>query len=200
MSDYKRLTTNEPEDNVETMLNYARCKDKEVFIYDEQGNEVKLTEYIAKHAQEECEVTAEDVMEGCCFECMDCPLGILNTIAIQAAELRHRLSELEDKLEAGKLVELPCKVGDIVYCLIAHGTHGTVYTTGAAISRAVTKIIWDGRRFEIYSERSHIWSNDYNECNYYGYLGETVFLTREAAEEKLKELEKKLNELSEERK
>ena len=50
MSDYKRLTTNEPEDNVETMLNYARCKDKEVFIYDEQGNEVKLTEYIAKHA------------------------------------------------------------------------------------------------------------------------------------------------------
>lgn len=110
MSDYKRLTTNEPEDNVETMLNYARCKDKEVFIYDEQGNEVKLTEYIAKHAQEECEVTAEDIMEGCCFECMDCPLGILNTVAIQAAELRHRLSELEDKLEEGTLVELPCKV------------------------------------------------------------------------------------------
>ena len=73
MSDYKRLTTNEPQSNVETMLNYARCKDKEVFVYDEQGNDVKLTEYIAKHAQEECEVTAEDVMEGCCFECMDCP-------------------------------------------------------------------------------------------------------------------------------
>lgn len=60
MSEYKRLTTNEPEDNVETMLNYAHSKDKEVFIYDEQGNEVKLTEYIAKHAQEECEVTAEE--------------------------------------------------------------------------------------------------------------------------------------------
>lgn len=99
MSDYKRLTTNEPQSNVETMLNYARCKDKEVFVYDEQGNDVKLTEYIAKHAQEECEVTAEDIMEGCCFECMDCPLGILNTVAIQAAELRHRLAELEDLLE-----------------------------------------------------------------------------------------------------
>lgn len=84
-------------DNPELL--YARCKDKEVFIYDEQGNEVKLTEYIAKHAQEECEVTAEDIMEGCCFECMDCPLGILNTVAIQAAELRHRLTELEDLLE-----------------------------------------------------------------------------------------------------
>ena len=109
--------------------------------------------------------------------------------------LIYRLAEFEDKLEAGTLVELPCKVGDIVYCLIAQGTHGTVYTTGAAISRAVTKIIWDGRRFEIYSERSHIWSNDYNECNYYGYLGETVFLTREAAEARLKELEEKVNEL-----
>lgn len=106
MSDYKRLTTNEPQSNVETMLNYARCKDKEVFIYDEQGNDVKLTEYIAKHAQEECGVTAEDIMEGCCFECMDCPLGILNTIAIQAAELHYRLAELEDKIETGKLVEL----------------------------------------------------------------------------------------------
>ena len=32
---------------------------------------------------------------------------------------------------------------------------------------------------------------DFNECNYYGYLGETVFLTREAAEARLKELEEK---------
>jgi len=30
MSEYKRLTTNEPQSNVETMLNYARCKDKAV--------------------------------------------------------------------------------------------------------------------------------------------------------------------------
>jgi hypothetical protein len=112
-------------------------------------------------------------------------------LMVQFKKACNKLAEFEDKLEAGTLVELPCKVGDIVYCLIAQGTHGTVYTTGAAISRAVTKIIWDGRRFEIYSERSHIWSNDYNECNYYGYLGETVFLTREAAEARLKELEGK---------
>lgn len=123
-------------------------------------------------------------------------IGYVNPEFIQRADVNlqkaiDRLAELEDKLEAGTLVELPCKVGDIVWCLIAQGTHGTVYTTGAAISRAVTKIIWDGRRFEIYSERSHIWSTDYNECNYYGYWGETVFLTREAAEARLKELEEK---------
>lgn len=112
-------------------------------------------------------------------------------LMVQFKKACNKLAELEDKLEEGTLVELPCKVGDIVWCLIAQGTHGTVYTTGAAISRAVTKIIWDGRRFEIYSERSHIWSTDYNECNYYGYWGETVFLTREAAEARLKELEEK---------
>lgn len=47
MSEYKRLTTNEPQSNVETMLNYARCKDKEVFIYDELKK--KIAQIIAKH-------------------------------------------------------------------------------------------------------------------------------------------------------
>ena len=164
MSEYKRLTTNEPQSNVETMLNYAHSKDKEVFIYDEQGNEVKLTEYIAKHAQEECEVTAEDVMEGCCFECMDCPLGILNTIAIQAAELRHRLSELEDKLEEGTLVELPCKVGDTVYIV--------------------------GRKYRAGSYESFINTGKFRYSDIEKF-GDTVFIVREAAEARLKELEGK---------
>ena len=131
--------------------------------YDEQGNEVKLTEYIAKHAQEECEVTAEDVMEGCCFECMDCPLGILNTIAIQAAELRHRLSELEDKLEEGTLVELPCKVGDTVYIV--------------------------GRKYRAGSYESFINTGKFRYSDIEKF-GDIVFITREAAEARLKELEK----------
>lgn len=188
MSEYKRLTTNEPEDNVETMLNYARCKDKEVFIYDEQGNEVKLTEYIAKHAQEECEVTAEDVMEGCCFECMDCPLGILNTIAIQAAELRHRLSELEDKLEEGTLVELPCKVGDTVYSV------DFIFQDGYEIDKK-------GNERPVYSSGWRIHEEKITDKNIYKmcdlYVNDKVYTTRKAAEEKLKELENKLNELSE---
>lgn len=32
-----------------------------------------------------------------------------------ATVILNRLAELEDKLESGQLVELPCKVGDIVY-------------------------------------------------------------------------------------
>ena len=188
MSKYKRLTTNEPEDNVETMLNYAHCKDKEVFIYDEQGNEVKLTEYIANHAQEECGVTAEDIMEGCCFECMDCPLGILNTIAIQAAELHYRLAELEDKIETGKLVELPLKVGDTVYSV------NFIFRDGYEIDKK-------GNERPVYSSGWPIHEEKITDKNIYKmcdlYVNDKVYTTREAAEEKLKELEKKLNELSE---
>lgn len=94
----------------------------------------------------------------------------------------------EDKSE---WVHLPCKVGDTVYCLIAQGRFGTVYTTGEAIARVVSKIIWDGNRFEIYSDRPHYWDNGYSECNFYGYWGDSVFATKEAAEARLKELQEK---------
>ena len=94
-------------------------------------------------------------------------------------------------LENGWLLRLPCKVGDTVYCLIAQGRFGTVYTTGEAIARVVSKIIWDGNRFEIYSDRPHYWDNGYSECNFYGYWGDSVFTTKEAAEARLKELREK---------
>lgn len=100
----------------------------------------------------------------------------------------EKLYELENLLENGRLLGLPCKVGDTVYCLIAQGRFGTVYTTGEAIARVVSKIIWDGKRFEIYSNRPHYLSNDYNECNFYGYWGDSVFETKESAEARLKEL------------
>ena len=32
-------------------------------------------------------------------------------------EILHRLAELEDKIENGTLIEVPCKVGDTVYCI-----------------------------------------------------------------------------------
>ena len=77
----------------------------------------------------------------------------------------YRLAELEDDLESGKIVRLPCKVGDTVYVVVLD------------------------------------WDNDYDydyfyyidECKFTFYLfdnwGETVFLTREEAEAKLKELQ-----------
>ena len=71
-----------------------------------------------------------------------------------------RLQELEDKIENGTLIELPCKVGDTVYCLLAQGVWGTLYTTGKPIAREVNKIIFNGQNFEVYSARVSEAPND----------------------------------------
>ena len=101
----------------------------------------------------------------------------------------HRLAELEDKIEQGTLIELPCEVGDTVYCLISQGRFGTIYTTGIPVERKINGVIFDGKRFEIYSERVY---PDYynNNGTFYGYWGETVFSTKAEAEAKLKEFDK----------
>ena len=77
----------------------------------------------------------------------------------------NRLGQLEDKIEEGKLVELPCKVGDTVY-----------QTDGIRVYESVVKnIIFDtsGVAFDKSA------------------IGKDIFLTREAAEARLKELEAK---------
>ena len=85
-----------------------------------------------------------------------------------------RLAELETKIEAGKLVELPCKVGDIVYRVRAY--HKKKYEI---IERICFSITYRGNNsWEIFSTTDDM-------------LGVSVFLTREAAEARLKELEAK---------
>ena len=94
----ERLTTDNPKNNVETVLNYAKVKGNEVYLTYADGEEIALAEYIAKHAAEDhgCDTTAQEVIEGdSCMDC-DCPLAILNAVAIQAAELRACLMQYED--------------------------------------------------------------------------------------------------------
>ena len=86
----------------------------------------------------------------------------------------NRLGQLEDKIEEGKLVELPCKIGDIVYRVRAY--HKKKYEI---IERICFSITYRGNNsWEIFSTTDDM-------------LGVSVFLTREAAEARLKELEAK---------
>ncbi len=98
--DRKRLTTDSPNGNFETMMNYAYAKDNRVILrYGDGEEDIDLCEYIAKEAKEiGCNLSSDDIMEGSCIEC-DCPLAILYVVATQAAELRGRLKEIEDKNE-----------------------------------------------------------------------------------------------------
>lgn len=95
----KRLTTDDPYENVFIMLNYAyRGDDGNVKLRYGNGEEnIDLCEYIAQESTgKSCDLSAEDVMEGACIEGCDCPLAILYTVAVQAAELRERLKKYED--------------------------------------------------------------------------------------------------------
>lgn len=129
-----RLTTDNPQDNLSTLLNFVFAKDRRAVLTNVGGEDnIDLCEYVSREARElGCPMTAEDVMDGCCSEC-DCPLAVLNTTAIQAAELRARLMMIEDILgdtydldhlrdllkaeREGRLMVLPCKVGDTIYAI-----------------------------------------------------------------------------------
>lgn len=85
-------------------------------------------------------------------------------------------------------IELPCYINDLVYTLsIKKNGVETLLTAGEVIPRTVDEIIFNSRGIEIHSERTREDDN-----NFYGYIGETVFLTRQEAEEKLKEIKEQL--------
>lgn len=91
----KRMTTDNPQLNIERLLNMARAENNQAVLH--LGDEViTLAEYVAKCAKEYgCDVTPESVMDGDnCVEC-GCPVAILNILGIQAAENNARLKMIE---------------------------------------------------------------------------------------------------------
>lgn len=95
--------------------------------------------------------------------------------------LYNRLAELEDKIENGTLIELPCKVGDTVYHL----------SSGKIDEEVVAKINYIITNSTISLHNSYICTIDYGkEDNFYrlSKLGKSVFLTKAEAEAKLREL------------
>ena len=94
----------------------------------------------------------------------------------------EKLADYEDLEEQGLLVRLPCKVGDTVY----------VPTRNFVSELRITLVSIDTNDMAMYFSwllNSGIYPNL---DGFSGYeLGKTVFLTREEAEKKLKEMEKK---------
>lgn len=87
-----------------------------------------------------------------------------------------------------KTIELPCDINDLVYTLgVKRNGLETLLTAGEVIPRTVDEIIINSRGIEIHSEMTREDDN-----NFYGYIGETVFLTKQEAEERLKKLKEQL--------
>lgn len=106
----------------------------------------------------------------------------LNTGGDDFQRIIDKLSEYETAEEEGRLVVLPCKVGDIVHFIddIDGVYERTAVVTGIEID------VWG----------VHIVIPDDETASVFSYyepeeFGETIFLTKEAAEAALKEMEEK---------
>lgn len=94
------------------------------------------------------------------------------------ATLYNRLAELEDKIEKGLIVELPCKVGDIVYEVFKNHKPSIIQQT------KIEKIIITEKGLRLKLERNSVYETSIAS------LGTTLFLTEEEAKRKLEELNK----------
>lgn len=99
----------------------------------------------------------------------------------------HKLKEYEDLEEQGRLIKLPCKVGDTVYCIFNR------YTKCTSNSKEFDEYDCQGCEHECDSKKENYvqdmraYSLDWIVTNLKNF-GKTVFLTKTEAEAKLKEL------------
>lgn len=115
------------------------------------------------------------------------------------ADLREKLKEYEDLEEQGRLLKLPCKVGDTVYVVtssfnvfddIEYGENMKDEVYESCVS-SIT-FYKSGEQYRIYAkETNHFIGAYFRECDF----GKNVFLTKSEAEAKLKELRGNQNEV-----
>lgn len=92
--------------------------------------------------------------------------------------LKNRLAELEDKIENGNLIDLPCKVGDSVWLIYENQVEIAVIWR-IALTPTYNEFKWFIPYDETQPKDTGIFKT--NE------IGKTVFLTKAEAEAKLKE-------------
>lgn len=101
-------------------------------------------------------------------------------------EILHRLAELEDKIDNGTLVELPCKVGDMVYIPYKFRNKNGVLET-------IIEEIRIGEKHILFWAKP-LYTNNSVRVKYLGWkkykdFNKTWFLTKAEAEARLKELD-----------
>lgn len=89
-------------------------------------------------------------------------------------QIIHRLAELEDKIENGTLVELPCKVGDTIYEVFKNHKPPFIQQT------KVEKIIITEKGLKLKLARNSVYETSITS------LGKTLFLTEAEALKNIK--------------
>lgn len=99
-------------------------------------------------------------------------------------EAVYKLAKYEDAEEQGLLLRLPCKVGDTVYSIMPHDNFIMKSTVEEFVFSNIVYVIV---RDELFNSRKGL-----SYCE----KGKTWFLTKEEADQKLKEMESEQNERS----
>lgn len=109
--------------------------------------------------------------------------GITYSKALTQEQLLHRLAELEDKIESGRLVELPCKVGDTIYYVEYFCNYKGCSTDIQTYCCGCKEMIERERKHEKYviAEKKFRLTD-------LSQIGKKYLLTKESAEARLKEL------------
>lgn len=103
-------------------------------------------------------------------------------------DYKSRSEFVADHLLANGVIVPPCKVGDTVYCIMAKsGLSGGLIFTGRIIKRKVDKLIYDGNRWEMKSDRIYPDYKDGNEL-IYAFFGDLVFVSEDEAKKRLDEI------------
>lgn len=194
----KRLTTDSPDGNFETMMNFVYGKDGWAYIrHDGEHPDVRLTDWAKRQCMlrgcdEVLAETPEEIDQRLCDCMMDspiCPIAMAYCFASQAVHLRSRLKMYEDAMplerakelahaeKDGRLAVLPVKIGDKIFRLF----------NGKIEDLLVSNVIYrdvGGDACKILVEcipfHRFYWREDF---------GKTVFLTREEVETTLKKEE-----------
>lgn len=134
-----------------------------------------------------------DKNEDCptCSICWDCDIPPRKCVYISDA--LKKLADYEDLEEQGRLIKLPCKVGDTVY---VNGVLGCGEAERYRVIRVDYHSTLGTGRNEFYIEALLCADPDSSIAFYDKQFGKTVFLTKAEAEAKLKELRGGENESS----
>lgn len=98
---------------------------------------------------------------------------------VKNMSLNETIQEMcRDFKDKSKYIELPCKVGDMVYCI-----------AGNIIFKSKIHCISFGGRFGFDEGQIHIYDYDKDNASMpLSYFGKRIFFTKSEAEQKLKEL------------
>ena len=105
-------------------------------------------------------------------------------------EAIDRLAELEDKIENGTLIELPCAIGSTIY-LVPSETQFRLNNIGESFKKH--NRVYEMEVYQIYMNKNNyvLYNFEQTASALGSSFGETWFLTKAEAEKKLEELSKK---------